>query len=269
MSSADDDTRKVMADPFALGGFIPEFDRFGQKECSIQFGTGICTPKTRKEDIDAQLSRISEDPKNGIWRVPNPYAMFNSRIIRRTNAMLADLTNEPYGRALNYQEFSMLPPTWAPAMSAAKAAGKDPMSALAAPGGDAKPAQPASTSAADEKAALEQAGLYYAPGDGPELEKLTTAFTGWQIFAESAEGNSIKCAAIGGDGYFETARAATEMALTLRFDWDKLPVKGGVLNASVAGSTFYAKRLIDSGLKFKESGWFEEHEWAPPEGIMG
>merc|ERR1719331_181710 len=61
MSSAGDDARKSMADPYALGGFIPDIDKNGVKEVKIEQGTGYFTLKTRKEDMDAQLSKISED----------------------------------------------------------------------------------------------------------------------------------------------------------------------------------------------------------------
>merc|ERR1719336_3299312 len=40
MSSASDKVRKAMADPYSLGGFVPDIDRNGCKECSIQQGTG-------------------------------------------------------------------------------------------------------------------------------------------------------------------------------------------------------------------------------------
>ena len=65
MSAAGDDVRKRMADPFSLGGFIPDRDRNGIKYCNIEFGTGKVTPKMRSEDLDANMSKISEDKRLG------------------------------------------------------------------------------------------------------------------------------------------------------------------------------------------------------------
>merc|ERR1712151_986001 len=50
MSSIDRETSMKMADPFSLGGFVPEIDRNGFKAVDIQLGTGLCTPKFREED---------------------------------------------------------------------------------------------------------------------------------------------------------------------------------------------------------------------------
>lgn len=42
---APDEVRKKMADPFALGGFIPEFDRNGMKDTDVS-----ATPRPRSLD---------------------------------------------------------------------------------------------------------------------------------------------------------------------------------------------------------------------------
>merc|ERR1712217_665671 len=68
MGSAPDAVRKKMADPFSLGGFVPDVDRNGVKECTIQAGTGAVTLKMRKEDTDAVLSKVSQDPFTQAWR---------------------------------------------------------------------------------------------------------------------------------------------------------------------------------------------------------
>jgi len=244
MSSASDEERKLLADPFALGGFIPQVDRNGIKEVNVQTGTGKLIHKTRKEDLDAVLSKVSQCPYTGIWRAPYTYSYFDSRIVRRSNALLADLQNQPYGRDFNFQEFMLLPPE----MAAAAASG----------------AKASGPSAASEKEMLEQQGLYYKQGDGPPLDQLDDAFVSAHCWAQTPSGNEMRCSLVGADGYFETARAAVEMAMTLRFDKEQLPNRGGVLNATVAGQTWWAERLINSGVKFKMGSWFSPEEWTPP-----
>jgi short subunit dehydrogenase-like uncharacterized protein len=247
MSSAPDEIRKKMADPFTLGGFIPELDRNGIKEVLIEQGTGKVTPKLRKEESDAVLSKVGVCPYTGVWRAPHVYAYFNTRIVRRSNAMLANLQNQPYGRQFNFQEFSYLPPETLQALQEASSKGP-------APG----------PSVAGEKEQLEAAGKYYAQGEGPPLEELGDAWIGMMCFAQTTSGKELRSGSIGCDGYFETARCAVEFAMCCRFDYDKLPVKGGVVNSVVAGQEFLAKRLQNSGVKWFHDRWFGPEETGPP-----
>jgi len=253
MSQAPDEVRKKMADPFTLGGFIPEIDRNGIKEVIIEQGTGRCTMKTRKEETDAVLSKVGVCPYTGVWRAPFVYAYFNTRIIRRSNKMFADLENRPYGRQFNYQEFAMLPPE---AVAHIEAMARDPNFAAQNKGASGP-------SVAGEKEMLEAQGKYYKQGEGPPLEDLSDAWTASFMYTQTTSGKEIRCSICGNDGYFETARCAVEWAMTVRFDYDKLPHKGGVLNALVSGQHFYAKRLIESGLKFRMGGWLKEEELGP------
>lgn len=54
------------------------------------------------------------------------------------------------------------------------------------------------------------------------------------------------------------------MALTLRFDREKLPFKGGVLTPSAAGSTCLVERLIASGVKLEVDKWQDYNFPVPP-----
>merc|ERR1719346_328312 len=115
-------------------------------------------------------------------------------------------------------------------------------------------------SVGSEKELLEQQGKYYKQGEGPPLEELSDAWTSCSIYAESITGEVMKCGLVGCDGYYETARCAVEMAMTLRFDKAELPHKGGVLNAAVCGQHWYLQRMIQSGIKFKMGSWHSEEE---------
>lgn len=59
MAAGGDETRKMMGDPYALGGFVPDRDRHGIKYCNIEFGTGKVTTKvTRHRNLCCYDSMI-------------------------------------------------------------------------------------------------------------------------------------------------------------------------------------------------------------------
>merc|ERR1712060_417303 len=180
MSAADESVRKKMADPYSLGGFVPEIDRNGIKEVTIQQGTGKVTPKGRKEDTDAVLSKVSQCPYTGVWRAPWVYSYFDTRIVRRSNQLMADLENNPYGRTFTFQEFMMLPQEALMQAATIKEAGGE---------------------VDREKEMLEQQGKYYKQGEGPPLEELGDAWIAIFVYAETMSGHTAKCSLVGGDGH--------------------------------------------------------------------
>eukprot|EP00933_Yihiella_yeosuensis_P015237 TRINITY_DN13361_c3_g1_i1.p1 TRINITY_DN13361_c3_g1~~TRINITY_DN13361_c3_g1_i1.p1 ORF type:complete len:572 (+),score=132.44 TRINITY_DN13361_c3_g1_i1:175-1890(+) len=242
---------KAMADPFSLGGFIPKVDRNGVKEVDIQLGTGYTTAKPRAEDQDILMTQISEDKKLGVWRAPYVNAFFDTRTVRRSNMLQADLGNQPYGTSLNFMEFALLP---AEKVAAAKRAAQE---------GQDEPAKPLGQYGMTLEE--EQAKSRRFEDLGPSLEDMSDAWTGFFLHAESANGDQEKCSFVASDGYFETSRVAIETALCLRFDRSQLPYQGGVLTPSAAGGTHLVERLISRGVKFKMGGWLESSELAPPE----
>merc|ERR1712151_27274 len=241
MGGIDKAISKKMADPFSLGGFIPTVDRNGIKVVDIEQGTGKCTAKARSEDKDTNMTEVSEDKKLGVWRAPYVHSFFDTRVVRRSNALMADLGNAPYGTALNFMEYAMLPPEQASAAKRALKEGKE-----------------------EEEDQLKSEGRDFKDGEGPSVEDFD-AWSGFFLYAESASGNQVKCSFVGADGYFETARIATELALALKFSKDKLAFKGGVLTPAVCGGTTLVNRLISSGVKFKMGEWLEDSALAPPE----
>jgi len=256
LSNLDRDTMTAMADPYALGGYIPEFDRNGIKVVDIQLGTGIVIPSTREEDKDENMTKISEDKKLGVWRAPYVHSIFDTRVVRRSNMLQADLGNQPYGHTLSFMEYAMLPPEQVAAAKRNVKEGRDEV---------AKPVGQYGLTVDEEEAMLKAEGREFKEGQGPMLEDLSDAWTGFFLSAESANGNQVKCSFVGADGYFETSRVAVETALTLRFDKAKLPFKGGVLTPSTAGSTVLVERLISSGVKFKMGEWMQSSDLAPPD----
>jgi len=255
LSNVDRDTSAAMTDAYSLGGYIPEFDRNGIKVVDIQLGTGICFPSTREEDKDENMSKVSEDKKLGVWRAPFVLSFYDTRVVRRSNMLQADLGNQPYGANFNFMEYAMLPPEQVAAAKRGMKEGKDEQ---------AKPMGQYGMTVDEEESLLKSEGREFKEGDGPAVEDLSDAWSGFFLHAESVSGNQVKCSFVGADGYFETSRIAIETALTLRFDKAKLPYKGGVLTPSVAGSTVLVDRLVQSGVKFKMGEWMESADLAPP-----
>jgi len=255
MGNLDRDTSVVLSDPYSLGGYIPEYDRNGFKVVDIQLGTGICIPSTREEDKDENMTRVSEDKKLGVWRAPFVHSFFDTRVVRRSNALMADLGNQPYGSNMNFMEYAMLPPEQVAAAKRNVKEGRDEQ---------AKPMGQYGMTLEEEEAMLKSEGREFKEGEGPALEDLSDAWSGFFLHAESINGNQVKCSFVGKDGYYETSRVAVETALTLRFDRSKLSFKGGVLTPSTAGGGALMERLMDSGVKFKMGEWMESSELAPP-----
>merc|ERR1712151_919773 len=106
-------------------------------------------------------------------------------------------------------------------------------------------------------------GKHFEEGSGPTNDEMK-AWTGFFLYAETASGEGVKCSFVGGDGYQETARMAVETAMTLRFDREKLPYKGGVLTPSTACGGALIDRLQKSGAKFKMGSWMEGNDLTPP-----
>lgn len=257
MAAGGDETRKMMGDPYALGGFVPDRDRHGIKYCNIEFGTGKVTTKVRAEDLDANMSKISEDKHLGIWRGPNVYSYFDTRIVRRSNMLLADMGGSPYGKSLNFLQFSVLPTEMLLQQKGGGGGAGGGIGAGAGGGGGGG-------SVEAERKALEAKGVYYKAGDGPPLEELDDAWSAWFLWSQTEKGHEIKCDFIGRDGYFETARIAVETAMTLVFDQPNLPFPGGVLTPAVACGEALARRLIHSGVKFSMGEWHGVEEFNPP-----
>jgi len=247
-----DDVRRQMADVFSLGGFVPDVDRNGVKVVDIRQGTGHVTTKMREEDDDQNMNQVSEDAKLGVWRAPYVNSFFDTRIVRRSNMLQADLGNQPYGLAFNFMEYALLPPE---GVAAAKKAEDK---------GAAQPMGQYGITFEEEQAELQAEGKHFKEGEGPAVEDLADAWSGYFLHAESQSGNSVKCSFVGADGYYETARVAVETALTLRFDREKLPLKGGVLTPSAAGGSNLVERLVASGVKLKMGQWMESSELTPP-----
>lgn len=254
VAGVDRATTAAAADPFCLGGFIPEVDRNGIKAVNIQLGTGILTTMPRQEDLDFNMHKLSEDKKNGVWRAPWINADLDARVVRRSNMLMADLNNQPYGVALNFTEFAMLPTE---DIAQAKAAVREAKDEGADPYGNYGMKHEA------EIERMRSDDKQFDEGEGPEADTFGDSWSAYFVHAETATGSEAKTCFVGADGYFETARMGVEMALTVLNSRSDLP-KGGVLTPAVAGNTALIERLKDSGVKLKNGGWMESRDLSAP-----
>lgn len=200
--------RSLVADPYALS---PDRTR----------------EPTTPQPPDAGPVHRSDD---GTWTAPFIMAPFNTRIVRRSNA----LQDWAYGRSLQYGEVMGVAPGPAGAVTArAMALGlRSFMGAMAFP---------------PSRKVLDR--FPPAPGAGPSTG---TQRAGWfhsQVAARTESGQRYQAIAAGpGDpGYAATAVMAGESALALALDGDRLPAAKGSLTPATALGNVLIQRLRAAG----------------------
>ena len=188
----DGATRRVMADPYALGGEGPK---------------------------QRDLRSVKKDPDHG-WIGPFMMASYNTRIVRRSHALL------DYGPRFRYREVSAY---GNPVTAAAFTAG---LGALA--GGLAlKPT----------RMLLDR--VLPDPGEGPSEEFRASGYFKVEIHGA---GHRATVAAKGDPGYAATAVMLGESALCLALDQDRLPQRNGVLTPATAMGVPLIERLRTAGM---------------------
>jgi len=206
---ASPDSRRIVTDPYALS---PDRD---------------AEPALGDE---REQSWIRNDPDLRLWTGPFVMAGFNTRIVRRSNA----LQGWAYGRRFRYREvtgFGSGPgaPVRALAVSAA-------FTALLA-GVALRPS----------RALLRP--VLPKPGDGPGEKARRSGFFRIEIHARTATGARYRTrvAASGDPGYAATAVMLGESALCLALDRDRLPDRAGVLTPATAMGAVLTGRLRAAG----------------------
>jgi short subunit dehydrogenase-like uncharacterized protein len=165
--------------------------------------------RNRSWPSEADLRGVAHDRGLGMWLAPFAMAGVNTRVVRRSNALL----DWDYGRQFRYREAMGFRGVTAPA----KAAGV--VGALAAfMGAMAFPP----TRAVAER-------LLPDPGNGPSEETRRNGFFRVEIHTTTPSGARFVChvAAKGDPGYQATSVMLGEAALALALD--ELPAAGGVL----------------------------------------
>jgi short subunit dehydrogenase-like uncharacterized protein len=200
--------RRLLADPYVLS---PQRD---------------AEPDTRQPSDAGPPARTPD----GRWTAPFVMASFNTRIVRRSNA----LQDWSYGRGLRYGEVM--------------GCGRGPMGAVAATTVTAGLAGAlAAMTFPPTRALLDR--VLPAPGSGPSE---TVRERGWfrmVVDAGTESGRSYRATAAGkGDpGYAATAVMLGESALALAVDGDRLPDRAGSLTPATALGDVLVERLRAAG----------------------
>ncbi|MGB9372624.1 MAG: saccharopine dehydrogenase NADP-binding domain-containing protein [Jiangellales bacterium] len=182
----------------------------------------------------------SFDEKLGQWVGPFFMSGINTRVVRRSNALLG----YAYGRTFRYQEVMGLGTgPDAAAKGAVLAAGMGGVGAMMSNDVTGK----AATAVANR--ALPK------PGEGPDEEARRKGHFTMQIHGTTTTGATYveTVAAQGDPGYAATCVMLGEAALCLVRDIDRLPDVAGVLTPSVAFGSVLVERLRQAGMTFDTS----------------
>jgi len=201
--------RRIVADPYALSP-----DRAAEPDLGDE----------------RDLSGIRYDPGLQLWTGPFIMASFNTRIVRRSNA----LQGWAYGRQLRYREVTGFGVgTGAPVRALAVTA--------------ASTALMAGLALRPSRALLRP--VLPKPGEGPGEKARRTGFFRLQVHARTAAGARYltRVEARGDPGYAATAVMLGESALCLTLDRDRLPDRAGVLTPATAMGAVLTNRLRSAG----------------------
>jgi short subunit dehydrogenase-like uncharacterized protein len=216
-SSGDPDTRRLLADPYTLAQ-----DRGAEPE----LGPQPDLPWRRGREIAPEL--------DGGWAAGFVMAMYNTRIVRRSNALL----NYAYGHRFRYAEYMGVGPS--PMAGVAAAATTAAVAGTAALGGRFFRLLP--------RRLVERVAP--KPGTGPSeevrergyyrVETYTTTSTGARYVATMSQS--------GDPGYKATSVMLGECGLALALDRDKLPELHGVLTPAAAMGDALLERFPAAGI---------------------
>jgi short subunit dehydrogenase-like uncharacterized protein len=209
--AADRTLRRVIADPYALS---PDRD---------------AEPSLGDERDRTWIGRDSE---TGRWIGPFVMAGYNTRVVRRSNALL----DRAYGHRLRYREvISYGRSRVAPALAALATTG------LGAFG--------AGMSFGPTRAVLDR--LLPAPGQGPNEQARRRGRFALELRGHTSTGARYlaRVEAEGDPGYQATSVMLGESGLCLALDGDRLPARAGVLTPATALGMPLVERLRSAGFR--------------------
>lgn len=206
---ADPTRRRVVFDPFALSA-----DRAAEPDGKDQ----------------REVMRVFQDDRTGQWTAPFVMAPFNTRVVRRSNSLLA----HAYGPRFRYRE----------AMAFGTGAkGRGRATALTVGLGALMSAMStrATRSVADR--------VLPAPGEGPDEQARAAGRFRCELRTTTDNGRRLRSvvSAHGDPGYAATSVMLGEAALSLVLDGERLRAGGGVLTPAVAMGDVLVDRLRAQG----------------------
>jgi short subunit dehydrogenase-like uncharacterized protein len=216
-SSGDPDTRRLLEDPYTLAQ-----DRGAEPE----FGPQPDLPWRRGREIAPELA--------GVWAGGFVMAMYNTRIVRRSNALL----DYAYGRRFRYAEYmGMGPSVLAPVAAVATTAATAGAAAL---GGRFFRVLP--------RRLVER--LAPKPGTGPSAEARERGYYRVETYTTTTSGaRYVATMSQSGDpGYKATSVMLGECGLALALDRNKLPEHYGVLTPAAAMGDALLARFPAAGI---------------------
>ncbi|MFI0433923.1 MAG: saccharopine dehydrogenase family protein [Candidatus Nanopelagicales bacterium] len=185
---------------------------------------------------DKDVFGVGRDPALGVWTGPFVMATYNTRIVRRSNALL----DHAYGPDFHYQEFMGFGSSpLGPVMAAGMVAGLGGLVAGMRFG--------------PTRSLLDR--VLPAPGEGPGEEARRSGYFRMEIHAMTDSGQPLrtKVAAQGDPGYAATAVMLGQSVLCLALDGEVLPKRAGVLTPAVAMGRVLADRLRDADFTIETS----------------
>ena len=179
---------------------------------------------------------VSKDAGSGRWEAPFVMAGYNTRIVRRSNA----LTGWSYGREFHYREVS---DTGAGPRGLVRSAGT-----TAVLGGLVAGMRFAPTRALIDRALPK-------PGEGPSEESMARGRFVMDVDATTTTGAryTTRVAADRDPGYTGTAVMLGEASLALAADEERLPARAGVLTPATALGDVLVERLRAHGFTLETS----------------
>lgn len=216
-SSTDAEIRKQLEDPYTLSQ-----DRAAEPELGAQPDM----PWRRGRDIATELS--------GIWAMAFVMAMYNTRIVRRSNALM----DYAYGRRFRYAEFmSTGPSLLAPIVSAVTTVATNGATLLGSRFFRFVP-----------RSLVER--VLPKPGTGPSDEVREKGFYRVETYTTtSTSARYVATMSQSGDpGYKATSVMLGECGLALALDRDKLPDRHGVLTPAAAMGDALLARFPAAGI---------------------
>lgn len=213
LAGKDKSVARVLVDPYGLSP-----DRAAE-------------PPMSRDSVDNDVTAPRKDARLGQWVGPFVMASYNTRVVRRSNALL----DHAYGPDFHYQEvvgFGNSPA--APVMASGMAVGLGGLVAGLRFG--------------PTRAVLDK--FLPKPGEGPSEQARNNGLFVLDIIADTTTGQRYRTrvAADGDPGYAATSMMMGEAALTLVLDRAQLPDRAGVLTPAVAMGDALIDRLRAAGM---------------------
>lgn len=245
---ADRAARTALADPYSLS---PDREReprgaegrVGGRAPHTRSGAPVLGPLARATPLGPAAERVLRSGleralvrqnEEGRWTAPFVMAEFNTRIVRRSNALL----EWAYGRGFRYREVTDLGRSaQAPFVGAAISGGL--LAGLAG------------LSFGPTRAVLDR--FLPKPGEGPSEKAMTNGRFAMEIVARTSTGAVFRTR-VGAEkdpGYTGTAVMIGQAALALALDRDRLPALTGVLTPATGIGEVLIERLVAQGFTFE------------------